>query len=217
MPEVTQPAPVTLDPSGVVPGHPIKTPPLMPKFEKAGGRGWPGFGQQSISGNAGFSFLETAVPGATSATSGSSFASFLLGLADTGATETVRYLPQIYDYHAFYVQDDWHVTKSLTLNLGLRYELTRPPYQPQQEYEDFSPTLPNPAVNGYPGALIFVGSGPGRVGSKYLSPGFYGGWGPRLGLAYGVNPKTTIRAGAARTFARSTVVSGTTHYDGCRP
>ena len=39
-----------------------------------------GFGQQNISGNAGFSFLETAVPGATSATSGSSFASFLLGV-----------------------------------------------------------------------------------------------------------------------------------------
>ena len=35
-----------------------------------------GFGQEDISGLAGFSFLETAVPGATSATSGSSFASF---------------------------------------------------------------------------------------------------------------------------------------------
>lgn len=173
-----------------------------------------GFGQQNISGNAGFSFLETAVPGATSATSGSSFASFLLGLADTGATETIRSLPQIYDYHAFYLQDDWRVNKRLTLNLGLRYELTRPPYQPSQEYEDFNPTLPNPAVNGYPGALQFVGYGAGRVGAKYLVPGFYGGWGPRLGLAYGINSKTTIRAGAARTFARSTVVSGTTHYDG---
>ncbi len=173
-----------------------------------------GFGQQNISGNAGFSFLETAVPGATSATSGSSFASYLLGLADTGATETIRNLPQIYDYHAAYAQDDWHVNKRLTLNLGLRYELTRPPYQPSQEYEDFNPTLPNPAVNGYPGALQFVGYGPGRVGAKYLVPGFYGGWGPRLGLAYALDSKTTIRAGAARTFARSTVVSGTTHYDG---
>ena len=173
-----------------------------------------GFGQQNISGNAGFSFLETAVPGATSATSGSSFASYLLGVADTGATETIRNLPQIYDYHAAYAQDDWHVTKRLTVNFGLRYELTRPPYQPSQEYEDFSPTLPNPAVNGYPGALKFVGYGPGRVGAKYLVPGWYNGWGPRLGLAYAFDSKTTIRAGAARTFARSTVVSGTTHYDG---
>jgi hypothetical protein len=173
-----------------------------------------GFGQQNISGNAGFSFLETAVPGATSATSGSSFASYLLGLADTGATETIRDLPQIYDYHAAYAQDDWRVSKRLTLNFGLRYELTRPPYQPSQKYEDFSPTTPNPAVNGYPGGLIFVGTGPGRVGAKYLVPGWYNGWGPRLGLAYALDSKTTIRAGAARTFARSTVVSGTTHYDG---
>ncbi len=173
-----------------------------------------GFGQQNISGNAGFSFLETAVPGATSATSGSSFASFLLGQADTGATETIRYLPQIYDYHAGYAQDDWRVNKRLTLNIGLRYELTRPPYQPQMNYEDFNPTKPNPAVNGYPGALDFVGFGTGRVGAKYLSPGWYNGWGPRLGAAYSLSPKTTIRAGAARTFARSTVVSGTTHYDG---
>lgn len=100
------------------------------------------------------------------------------------------------------------------MNFGLRYELTRPPYQPSQEYEDFSPTLPNPGVNGYPGALRFVGYGPGRAGTKYLVPGFYGGLGPRLGVAFGLSSKTTIRAGAARTFARSTVVSGTTHYDG---
>jgi hypothetical protein len=60
-----------------------------------------GFGQQNIAGQAGFSFLETAVPGATSATSGSSFASFLLGYADTGATETIRYLRQIYRYFGF--------------------------------------------------------------------------------------------------------------------
>jgi hypothetical protein len=173
-----------------------------------------GFGQQNISGNAGYSFLETAVPGSTSATSGSSFASFLLGAADTGATETIRYLPQIYDYHAFYFQDDFRITPRLTLNFGLRYELTRPPFQPMNQYEDFSATTPNPAVNNYPGALIFAGSGTGRVGSPYLVPGWYNGWGPRLGLAYGLDSKTTIRAGFARTFARSTVVSGTTHYDG---
>ena len=173
-----------------------------------------GFGQQNISGNAGFSFAETAVPGSTTATSGSSFASFLLGVADTGATETVRYLPQIYDYHAVFVQDDWRVTSRLMLNFGLRWEGTRPPFQPSDEYEDFSPTTPNPAVNNHPGALIFAGTGPGRVGSPYLVPGWYNGWGPRLGLAYGLDSKTTIRAGFGRTFARSTVVSGTTHYDG---
>jgi hypothetical protein len=45
-------------------------------------------------------------------------------------------------------------------------------------------------------------------------PGWYGGWGPRLGLAYEVDPKTTIRAGFGRSFSRVTVVSGTSHYAG---
>ncbi len=44
-------------------------------------------------------------------TSGSSFASFLLGYADSGATETIRYLPQTFDYHGFYAQDDWRLTQ----------------------------------------------------------------------------------------------------------
>ncbi len=173
-----------------------------------------GFGQQNIAGQASFSFLETAVPGATSFTSGSSFASFLLGAADSGATETIRYLPQTFDYHGFYAQDDWHFNKKLTLTMGLRYEFTRPPVAGGNQYTDFSPTTPNPAVNNYPGALIFAGTGTGRTGQSSLIPGWYGAWGPRLGLAYALNSKTTIRAGAARSFSRVTVVASSSHYAG---
>jgi Carboxypeptidase regulatory-like domain len=173
-----------------------------------------GFGQQNISGQATFSFLETAVPGVTTQTSGSSFASFLLGAADAGATETVRYLPQTYDYHAWYMQDDWHVNKRLTVNMGLRYEFTLPPVAGGNQYSDFSPSTPNPAVNNYPGALIFAGYGPGRQNTRSLIPGWYGGWGPRLGFAYSLDPKTTIRAGAGRSFSRVTVVASSSHYAG---
>ena len=153
-----------------------------------------GFGQQNIAGQATFSFLETAVPGATSATSGSSFASFLLGYGDSGATETVRYLRQVYRYWGFYAQDDWRISRKLMLNYGVRYEFTQPPIAGGDQYSDFSPTTPNPAVNNYPGALIFAGTGPGRQGVHSLIPGYYGAIGPRLGLAYSPNPKTTIRA-----------------------
>ena len=173
-----------------------------------------GFGQQNISGQATFSFAETAVPGATTATSGSSFASFLLGNADSGATETIRYLPQTFAYHAFYAQDDWRVTKRLMLNLGLRYEFTRPPVAGMDQYSDFSLTEPNPAVNNYPGALIFAGNGPGRQNKSSLVPGWYGAWGPRVGLAYELNSKTTLRAGFARSFSRVTVVASSSHYAG---
>jgi Carboxypeptidase regulatory-like domain len=173
-----------------------------------------GFGQQNIAGQATFSFLETAVPGATSFTSGSSFASFLLGNADSGATETIRYLPQTYPYYGFYGQDDWRVSKKLTVNFGLRYEFTQPPKAGMDQYTDFSPTTPNPAVNNYPGALIFAGNGTGRQGVSSLVPGWYGGIGPRIGFAYSLDDKTTIRSGFGRSFARTTVVASSNHYGG---
>lgn len=173
-----------------------------------------GFGQQNISGQATFSFLETAVPGATSATSGSSFASFLLGNADSGATETIRYLAQTYPYNAFYAQDDWRLSRKLIVNLGFRYEVTLPPVTQGDQYSNFSPATPNPAVNNYPGALVFSGFGAGRQNTRSLVSGWYGAWSPRLGAAYQLNPKTTLRVGAGRSFSRVTVVSGTTHYSG---
>ncbi len=173
-----------------------------------------GFGQQDISGRAGFSFLSTSVPAATSATSGSSFASFLLGDALTGRTETVRDTTQLYAYHGFYAQDDWRVTHNLTVNFGLRYEFTKPPVSESDQFSDFTPNKPNPAANGYPGALRFSGFGEGRENTRSLVPGWYGGFGPRVGLAYSPDNKTTVRAAFGRSFSKVTVVSGSGHFAG---
>ena len=175
-----------------------------------------GFGQQDIGGRSGFDFKETAVPGATTlaAGGGSSFASFLLGVADTGRTETIRYLQQVYAYYAFYGQDDWRVNDKLVLNYGLRYEFTQPPVAGGDQYSDFSPTKPNPAVNNYPGALVFAGDGAGREGTRSLIPGYYGALAPRASVAYSANDKTTIRAGVGRSFGRVTVVQGSSHFAG---
>ncbi len=174
-----------------------------------------GYGQQNIMGSAGFSFLGTSIPGATSFNSGSSFASFLLGDANSGATETNRLVAQLYRYYGFYAQDDWRLSKRLTLNLGLRYEFTRPPVENEgDKYSDFTPDRPNPAVNNYPGALRFAGFGPGRENRRSLVPGWYGGWGPRIGLAYSLNDKTVLRSAFGRSFSKVTVVSGSGHYYG---
>jgi hypothetical protein len=173
-----------------------------------------GFGQQDIAGRAEFSFLGTSVPGATSFTSGSSFASFLLGEANLGRTETVRYVPQIYPYHGMYAQTDWRVRRNLTINLGLRYDLTLPPRARNDQYSDFNPTRPNPAAGGIPGALWFAGFGEGRENTRSLVPGWYGGWGPRVSLAWGPDSKTTIRAGYGRSFSKVTAVQGSGHFAG---
>ena len=175
-----------------------------------------GFGQQDLGGRAGFSFLETGVPGATTLANagGNSFASFLLGVADTGRTETIRYLQQIYPYYGFYAQDDWRINDKLVLNYGLRYEFTQPPRAGGDQYSDFSPTKPNPAVNNYPGALVFAGDGPGREGTSTLFPGYYGAVAPRLSVAYSMNDKTIVRGGVGRSFGRVTVVQGSSHFAG---
>jgi carboxypeptidase family protein len=175
-----------------------------------------GFGQQDYGGRAGFDFKQTGVPGVTNfaTAGGSSFASFLIGYANSGRTETIRYLQQIYPYYGFYAQDDWRMNEKFVLNYGVRYEFTRPPVAGGDQYSELDPTKPNPAVNGYPGALIFAGEGEGREGKRSLVKGYYGAIAPRLSGAYSINNKTTLRGGVGRSYGRVTVISGTSHFAG---
>jgi hypothetical protein len=176
-----------------------------------------GFGQQDIGGSVGFNRNGTAVPASTTSNptnGGNSFASLLLGWVNNSSTETVRFVGQRYPYHGFYAQDDWRVTRKLTINIGLRYDMTLPPYSDGDKYADFTPDRPNAAVNNYPGALRFAGTGPGREGKRSLVPGWYGGWGPRLGIAYSPDSKTAVRTAFGRSFSRVTVVGSSGHYDG---
>ena len=101
-----------------------------------------------------FSRNETADPAAT-ATSGNSFASFLLGLPDSAsaAATPVAQTDIRYQYYAFYAQDNFLLTPRLTLNLGLRYEVPINLTSPIMASVDL--TLPNPVAGNYPGALIF--------------------------------------------------------------
>ncbi len=175
-----------------------------------------GFGQQDIAGRADFSFLSTSIPGSTSFpnSGGSSFASFLLGDAFLGRTETIRAVTQKYRYFGFYAQDDWRITRKLTLNIGLRYDNTLPPTNKKDEYSDFNPERPNPGADGRPGALWFAGFGPGRENRRSLVPGWHKGFGPRIGLAYTPDNKTTFRTAFGRSFSRVTAVQGSGHFAG---
>jgi hypothetical protein len=175
-----------------------------------------GFGEQNIAGSAGFSFRQTGLPAATTlATAGGNpVASFLLGHANSGQIDSPRHIAQQYPYYGFYVQDDWRLNSSLVINYGVRYEFTRPPYEKDDEYSELSPTTPNPAVNNYPGALIFAGEGPGRTGKRSLVKGYYGAIGPRASFAYSFNDKTILRGGVGRSFGRATVIGSSNHLDG---
>jgi TonB dependent receptor len=112
--------------------------------------------------------------------------------------------------HQAYFQDDWRVSQRLTVNLGLRFELSRPILLADGQGSDLSPSTPNPGAGGLPGALIFAGTGPGTVGSNALTPG-WNGWGPRLGFAYSLNNKTTIRGAASRSFGPLSYEGNSSH------
>ncbi len=175
-----------------------------------------GLGRQCIAGCVAFSFKQTGRPGDTNfATAGGNpFASFLLGYADGGQIDTIRFIGQQWPYFAGYFQDDWRVSKKLTVNFGLRWETTLPPTGLNDRWSDFSPTRPNPRDNNFPGALIYAGSGPGLEGSRTLADSYFGAFGPRLSFAYQLNNKTVIRAGYGRSFAAITTVTGSTHQRG---
>ncbi len=175
-----------------------------------------GFGRQCIAGCATFNFKQTGLPGDTNFTTagGNPFASFLLGYADGGSIDTIRFIGQQWPYFAGFVQDDWRLTRKLVVNLGLRWETTLPPTGLDDKWSDFSPTRPNTKDNNFPGALIYAGTGQGREGSRSLADSYFGAFGPRLSFAYQLSDKTVIRAGYGRSFAAITTVTGSTHQRG---
>ncbi len=174
-----------------------------------------GLGRQCISGCASFSNTETGKGNDTSLTTagGNPFASFLLGYTNGGSIDTVRFIGQQWPYFAGFFQDDWRVNRKLVINAGLRWETTLPPTGLNDKWSDFSPTTINPR-DGIPGALIFAGSGTGRVGSRTLADSYFGAFGPHLGGAYNYNEKTVVRAAYALAFAPITTVTGSTHQRG---
>jgi Carboxypeptidase regulatory-like domain len=86
------------------------------------------------------------------ATSGDSFATFLLGTPSTGNT-TINASEFISTYYiAPWVQDDWRINSKLNLNLGLRWDvLTAPTDRYNNLNVGFDPTLPNAVASQVPG------------------------------------------------------------------
>jgi hypothetical protein len=143
-----------------------------------------------------FSRYQTADPTAKN-TTGNAFASFLLGAPNSASQVT---LPVVigqtrYGYHAGFFQDNWRITPRLTFNYGIRYEVPIGWHSQNGLYSNLDITKPNYGAGGLPGALVYAGSGAGRAGVKRFYPTDYSDFGPRLGFAYRIADKTTVRGG----------------------
>jgi hypothetical protein len=173
---------------------------------KAGGNYWPEYANARegylSSGSFAFTNLTTSQPNSPQYTSlGSSFASFLLGDLSSAGISAPYMRGARYRSGGAFLQDEWRTTTKLTLSYGLRWEWNSAPFEPNGAASGFGPGAPNPAAGGRPGALIFAGNGPGRNGSRSLSAGWYKGFGPRLGAAYALNPKTVAKSSFSIYYA----------------
>ncbi len=140
----------------------------------------------------GFTTLDPVHP-----SGGFSFASFMLGYTGSGSIPTVATIASQKIYRAVYFQDDIHLTRKLTVNLGLRWELDGPFSERFNRLSVFQPNVASPlaAATGLNvmGNLALVDSS-GRSSRNNIDPD-YKQFGPRAGLAYQVMKNTVIRAG----------------------
>lgn len=132
-------------------------------------------------------------PTSANGTNGLGWAGFVMGQpTDFGRYVSVSTNAKEFQKRTFfYGQDTWRVTKDLTLNLGLRWEL----YFPE-------------AVNGKDqGSLMNLSDGYMHVAGIGQVPTDMGwtirkikGLDPRIGVMYQIDDKTVIRAGYGRSF-----------------
>jgi hypothetical protein len=153
-------------------------------------------------------FTQGPNPAAASATAGYGLASFLLGLGSSGNFyQNWKNVASQSFYHAFYIQDDWRVTNKLTLNLGVRYDFDTPRTERYNRMSWFDPAIASPLSNVVPnlkGGLRFVGVD-GNDRTQYN--GDFNNIAPRLGFAYQVNAKTSVRGGFGQLFGASTMAA----------
>jgi len=182
-----------------------------------------------VSNNPGFGFQADA----TSATyvnpdlrtSGDGYATFLLGAVqpagngadswDSGSTSmTATILPQGQNrFYGTFINDDWKVSRDLTINLGLRYEFETAYTDPQDRLtRPLDLTSPIPEMQGTGAPQM-----PAQLGQFYKGPTVFngafqfadsnnrgqwdagkGGFSPRVGMAYRINDDTSFRVGYGR-------------------
>ncbi len=172
-----------------------------------------------------FDFAEdgsNACPGDISDCGGDGMASFLMGKITQasaangwGSYYEIQFRPATTNYqYGFFVQDNWKFSPKLTLNLGLRYDVTLPRTDRYNRQNSFDPNVTSPVNNGSITFNDAVTGDPTTValkgGEVFASPGhrttYITDWSdiqPRFGFAYQFAPKMVVRGGYGMYYGQS--------------
>lgn len=170
------------------------------------------WGPSEAYGNYSFNrgFTQGPDPLAASAGAGYGVASFLLGYPSSAAAGFTTDQTRSFNVDALYMQNDWKVTRKLTLNMGLRWEYEGPVKDRYNVLSNFDPSIPVPLeVPGLSlrGGLIYPGTNNlprGLVDQDFL------GFDPRFGFAYHMMPRIVVRGGFGIMHNPTTGVGYTT-------
>ncbi|MDQ2711599.1 MAG: carboxypeptidase-like regulatory domain-containing protein, partial [Acidobacteriota bacterium] len=139
-------------------------------------------------------FTQGPFPTAANGDSGSGVASFLLGTGDNGSIAYSAEAAYSKKDFGWYFNDDWKISRGLTLNLGIRYDIQTAPTDRfnRLSYFNFDPNPLNSQVPGLNlrGNLLYTNKNQrGVYDTNYLN------FAPRFGLAYSPVSKFVARAG----------------------
>lgn len=139
----------------------------------------------------------------------------------SGFQPTRLFQPFRYENHSLFVQDRWRPTPSLSLTLGLRYEL----YTPLRQINGLAlePLIPEgadpvQAILNPQGTYSFIGTNAGednafhRLDKNNFAPTIGFAWSPQfknkfLGAVFGSEGRTTIRGGYGIIYANDSLVT----------
>jgi hypothetical protein len=149
---------------------------------------------------------------------GNPYADFLLGIPQSsGRTNPLQARNQYVSNMGVYAQDDYQVTKRLTVNYGIRWDFYGTPYSPDHLMYNFDPATGNVIVDPaaiskvsplYPASITVV---PGAVQAISDKTNFT----PRFGVAYRLSEHSVFRGGYGIYTARldGSALTGVGNYN----
>jgi hypothetical protein len=146
-----------------------------------------------VYGSDGYSGLYSRLTGASTSNSVTnqsySLADFMFGARSSYTLNNFVIVDYRQRMYFGYVQDDFKVSQKLTLNLGTRLEFATPQWEKNNHLANFDPST---------GTLISASGG--SLYNRALVNPSKGDWAPRIGAAYQIAPRTSVRAAYGISF-----------------